>query len=282
MTHGVMGVVCCPMVDDNLVYSITNDRDEKSITIVRNGNEGSITRKLDKAGVTYDTIFWQDVVKRTYVPKDGFNILIVMISLGLHARPDVLKSTVEDLTKTMQGVSDTIGFYLGTCGNYGWNIPKWCASNGYKPAFTFCDCNGNVCDDCVGINVAGGPRYMEMEKKYTGYLYVFPAMASNYDDFMNADKSESLKIENSITDEMREELGIEHGPDGYMRWLLRLGNYEHILKIDTGIGDRENFDKNVSVVAKRTALSVKVAEDGWASLQPTDDLYKNCKSKLPQ
>lgn len=40
-------------------------------------------------------------------------------------------SSVEDLTKTMQGVSDTIGFYLGTCGNYGWNIPKWCASNGY-------------------------------------------------------------------------------------------------------------------------------------------------------
>ena len=281
MARGVLGIICCPMVDDNLMYNLINDKDEKHITVVRNGNESSIRRKLEKAGMEYDTIVWQDVVRRAYEPKDGYNILIVMTALGLHAEPKVLKDTVEGLAKDMQGSVDCLGFYLGTCGNYNWNLPQWCESKGYKPSFTFCDKCGNVCDDCVGINIAGGPKYMELEKKYTGHLFVFPAMASNYDDFMNADKAESMKIEETLTDEMRETLGIEKGKDGYMRWLLRLGNYEHILKIDTGIGDRENFESDLKKVAERTALSIKEPEGEWADLQPTVDIYSNCKSKLP-
>ena len=79
---------------------------------------------------------------------------------------------------------------------------------------------------------------------------------------------------------MREVLGIGPGRDGYMQWLLSLGGYEYILKIDTGIGDRENFEADVEKVAQKTGLKVKVAEEGWASLQPTIDLYEQSKSFL--
>ena len=99
-------------------------------------------------------------------------------------------------------------------------------------------------------------------------------------EIMNADQAEAKATEESLTDEMREALGIEPGRDGYMRWLLQMGGYQYILKLDTGIGDRENFEPDLQKVAERTRLNIKVAEDGWADLQPTDDLYSKCKSML--
>ena len=281
MTHGVLGLIVCPMVDDNLVYSLLKDPEEKNIVVVENDHNASIRRKLDKAGIPYSTADW-DYIRSGAVVLDGdrFTILIYMINLGLHSVPEELKTTVEGLTNEMQPLVDGIGFYLGTCGNYDWNIPKWCEENGMKPSAMFVDECGNLCHDCVGINIAGGPKYTDLQRKYTGHLYIFPAMATNYDEFMDADQAETKATLESMTPEMMEEMGIEPGRDGYMRWLLSLGDYRHILKIDTGIGEREEFEKEIQKVSERTRLSIKEAEEGWADLGPTDAIYSRCKSFL--
>jgi hypothetical protein len=67
-----------------------------------------------------------------------------------------------------------------------------------------------------------------------------------------------------------------------MRWLFRIGGYEYILKLDTNLMDEEEFDKAIAKIADRTRLKVKEAEPGWATLQPTDEMYEKCKSLLPQ
>lgn len=281
MTSGVLGIILCPMVDDNLVYSITNDDEPKRIVVVTNGNEGSVSSKLSKATIPFETASWEDILSGSVkFDKSEYNLILHMIDLGLHARPEKLKEVVERLTGEMQPLVDAIGFYLGTCGNYDWNIPAWSDGMGYKPSAMFCDHNGCLCHDCVGINIGGGPRYNELQKEYMGHLYMFPAMATNYDEFMEADAANAEATEACLTDDIREVLGIEPGRDGYMRWLLSLGGYEYILRIDTGLGDKEEFDRDLKIVADRIRLKVKVAEDGWATLQPTDDLYAKCKSFL--
>ena len=283
MTRGVLGLIVCPMVDDNLVYSLDKDPEEKDIIIVENEHISSITRKLDSKGMGYRLVPWSEITSyRFELDHEKYTVLIYMIDLGLHSKPDVLKSTVEELASDLQPFVDGIGFYLGTCGNFEWNIPKWCDERGYKPSAMFCDAKGNLCHDCVGINIAGGPKYKELQQKYTGHLYIFPAMASNFDDFMEADQAETAATMGSITPDMMEALGIEPGRDGYLRWLLGLGGYEHILRIDTGIGDREHFDEDLEKVAARTRLKIKEAEKGWADLQPTDSLYQQCKGFLRQ
>ena len=78
---------------------------------------------------------------------------------------------------------------------------------------------------------------------------------------------------------MMEMLGIEPGQDGYMRWLLSLGHCEHMLKLDNSIGN-EGFDENLAKLAERTRLDIMDAEPGWASVQPTVDLYARCKPLL--
>ena len=283
MTHGTLGLIVCPMVDDNLVYSLHKDPEQKNIIIVNNENTSSIKRKLTSMDIPFRMASWSEIASREYEPDpEQFNIIVYMTDLGLHSRPEELKSKVETIAEDLQPYVDGIGFYLGTCGNYEWNIPKWCEQKGMKPSAMFCDKNGCLCHDCVGVNIAGGPRYKDLQKKYTGHLYMFPAMANNYDEFMDADQAEAMATERSLTPEMREVLGIEPGRDGYMRWLLSLGGYEYILKIDTGIGDREHFDEDVQKVADRTHLKIKVADEGWGDLQPTDDLYSKCKSFLKE
>lgn len=283
MTKGVLGAIVCPMVDDNLVYSLGKDSEEKKIIVIDNEHNGSVRRKMDAACIPYSVVPWKDIASRNYeLDRDSFTIVVYMINLGLHSKPEELKSVVEELTVDMQPFVDAIGFYLGTCGNFEWNIPRWCEDRNLKPSAMFCDKNGALCHDCVGINIAGGPRYLDLQKAYTGHLYLFPAMAVNYDDFMEADQAEAAATEASLTDEMRESLGIEPGRDGYMRWLLQQGGYEYVLKIDTGLGDKEEFDREVIRVADKTGLRIKEAEPGWADLQPTDDLYSRCKSFLTQ
>ena len=281
MAKGILGIIACPMLDDNLVYSLSNDPEEKTVAVVDNPYNTSIRRKLEEKGVAYETIAWDDFVSGMYTPdRDRFNVVIVMINLGLHAVPEKLKDLVEDMTRDISPHVDAFGFYLGTCGNYEWNLPAWCKENGLKPATTFFDGEGHLCHDCVGIAISGGPRYLELQHKYMGHLYIFPAMATNFDEFMEADSAGSSMPMESLTDDMREALGIEPGRDGYLRWLLGLGGYEYILRLDTGLGDKEQFDRDIQRVADRTHLKIKQAEDGWATIQPTIDMYDRCKALL--
>ncbi len=281
MTKGVLGIIICPMVDDNLIYSLKKDSEPRKIFVVENDYNGSIKTKMSKAGIEFEEMPWAAFTNGVVHPdRSVFNIIVYSINLGLHAVPEDLKKKVESLAEDMQPVVDAIGFYLGTCGNFEWNIPAWCEERGMKPSAMFTDECGHLCHDCVGSNSAGGPRYNQLQKKYTGHLYVFPAMASNFDEFMAADAANSAATEESLTDDMREALGIEPGRDGYLRWLLSLGGYQNIFKIDTGLEDEEEFEKNIQHVAQKTRLNVRIDPDGWDSLQPTDDLYAKCKSFL--
>lgn len=281
MTEGVLGVIGCPMLEDNLVWSLKRDGDEKDIAIVDTGNQGSLRDKLDAHSIPYRILDEDDALSGRYVPSEGrFNLLVYMLNLGLHSVPEELRSKVEDVAVRMQPYVDAIGFYLGTCGTYRWDIPRWCEQRGLKPSEMFRDGDGIPCDDCVGANIGGGPKYLEMQKKYTGYLYMFPAMAANNDAFMRANNKEAEESMKHMTPEMMEVLGIEPGPDGYMRWLLSLGHYQHMLKLNNTIGDDGQYDGDLEKLKARSRLDIVVAEPGWATTQPTEDLYSRCKSFL--
>ena len=43
MTHGVLGLIICPMLDDNLVYSLSKDSEDRDLIIMRFMNDESIT-----------------------------------------------------------------------------------------------------------------------------------------------------------------------------------------------------------------------------------------------
>ncbi len=281
MTKGILGIIICPMLDDNLVHSLSSDSEDKDIILVDTGNQNPISKKLEKHGIQYGTIDWDSIISgKTEFEKGRFIILIYTLNLGLHARPDELRSKVEGLTAEMQSVVDAIGFYIGTCGNSDWDVSAWSDRLGYKPSATFRDSEGNLCPDCVGVNIAGGPRYLELMKRYPKHIYVFPAFAVNKDEFMAANQAESDAAMEVLSDEMLEMLGIEPGPYAYEKWLLKTGGYENYLRIETGLGDREEFETALKKLQSTSGLKERLPDEEWGSLQPTDDLYLKCKSLL--
>ena len=281
MAKGILGVIICPMLDDNLVYSLDKDPERKDIVLANTGNQGPIVRRLERCGIPYRISGWDDIISgNAELDREGFTVLVYSLNLGLHARPDVLRSRVESTAKEMQPVVDAIGFYLGTCGNEGWDIPAWCDSMGFKPSATFRDPQRNLCPDCVGVNIGGGPRYLELLKRYPKHIFVFPAFAVNKDEFNEANRAESEAAMDSLDEGMLRELGIEPGPNAYERWLLKTGGYEHYLRIETGLGDREEFEAALKELQETSGLKERVPAESWGSLQPTDDLYSECKSFL--
>lgn len=281
VAKGILGIIICPMLDDNLVYSLDKDPEEKDIVLVDTGNQGPIVRKLERHSIPYRISDWDDIISgKTVLDRERYTVMVYSLNLGLHARPDVLRDRVEKLSKEMQPVVDAIGFYLGTCGNEGWDIPAWCDSMGFKPSATFRDSQRNLCLDCVGVNIAGGPRYLELLKRYPGHIYVFPAFAVNKDEFNEANRAGSEEALAGLDEEVLKEFGIEPGPNAYERWLLKIGGYEHYLRIETGLGDREEFEAALKELQRTSGLKERVPAESWGNLQPTDDLYSECKSFL--
>ena len=103
MTKGVLGIILCPMVDDNLTYSLKKDPEEKHVIVIDNDYCGPIKRKLDAIGQSYELVDWREVVGRRHdFDKERYNIMIYSLDLGLHSKPEFLKSEVERIADEMQ------------------------------------------------------------------------------------------------------------------------------------------------------------------------------------
>ncbi len=266
MTKGVLGVIACPMLEDELVFSLNSDLEGKTIYVVDNQHANSFKRKMDKNNISYTDIsesqFFGPLKE---LDRDTFNIVILMNTLGLHEEPKDLRSVVEEQVMKSQDGFDALMLYYGTCGNHGWDISKWAAENGLKPVTIFRDENGKICDDCIGVAVGGCEQYFNLLKKYTGMLFLTPNMATSWDPF-----SKSMELFKG-TDTTNEE---------NMRELFRICGYKYAVKIDTGLGDQEDFQKCAEKVSKSMNLELIYADDSWPCLEPTNRIYSESKSYL--
>lgn len=278
MTKGVLGIIICPMNDDQLVHSISGDSEVDRVVVLKNDYSEIIGKKLESKGVAVEYIPEEKFDNgEVEFDRGKFNIVIKTNSLGLHAEPDKLRAYVEKQIVDIQPYVDALGLYYGLCGTYGWDITEWAKQNCLKPVAVFRGEDGKVCDDCVSIVVGGPGRYYELEKKYTGMFYLTPSIAENWVDFVAAGES-GQQLE-SIPEETRDELNI-HTPVDMMRWMFELGGYEYILRLDTGYGNRPKFIEISEEIGEALKLKPIDAEEGWVTDYPTNAIYEECRSYL--
>ncbi len=279
MTKGILGIIACPMLEDELLYGITNDPEEKNIFLIENKHCGSMKEKMERKGISFRMVTDNEVFNRA-IDMEGYSILIKMNDLALHSEPKDLKDFIENEVREMNPFVDAIGLYYGLCGNYGWDMSEWARENGLKPVEMFRDNTGRICDDCVGVSVGGGARYLELEKTYTGMFYVIPAIAHNWRPFMAA--GDSAKVIASMDKEMLEAMGI-HDDDSYIKWMFDICGYKNMVKMDTGLEpDREEFDREFDDLCKIMDLKPITIADGWMTIQPAVDIYNRSKGFLSE
>ncbi len=126
MTKGILGVVACPMLEDELIYSLGKDPEPKKVYVLNGEHNGSLKRKMRQKGVEFEELDeWDFMNSDPGFDRDAYNVVIRMMNLALHAEPKDLMNTLQDDLVMLQGRVDAVAMYYGMCGNYGWDISKW-------------------------------------------------------------------------------------------------------------------------------------------------------------
>ena len=279
MTKGVLGIIICPMMNDQLLHCVCNDPEVSRIVVLENGFSSDLKAKMESRGRSYELVPESDFYAgKVEFDRNVLNVVIRSNDLALHAEPKDLKVYIEKEVEEIQPFVDALGLYYGICGNYGWDITAWAAEKGYKPTAVFRGMDGKIVDDCVAVVIGGSDRYLQLEKTYTGMFYLTPDIAGNWVEFINA--GDIGKQLDNIPRETLEELGI-HSDTDYMRWMFEIGHYEYILKIDTGLGDSEKLNQKAVEIGKALNLKPIDIEDGWVTLYCAEGIYAQCKKNLP-
>lgn len=259
------------MLEDELIYSLGNDPEEKSIYVLKTPHNSSLKRKMTKNGIPFEEMEeWDFMNTSNPLDRERFNVVIRMKDLGLHSEPKILMEDLQNDLIMIQGRVDAVAMYYGMCGNYGWDLTKWAKENVSFPVAVFRDCKGRVCDDCVGVAVGGLDGYQKLIKNYTGMLLLTPAVATNWEEFFGA--SDMAKGIDSI-------LGPGNKKD-QLKWLFNVCGYTSAVQIDTGLEDRAEFDAAAKELTDFMEFKLIEAEPGYADIGPADRIYAESKGNL--
>ncbi len=269
MTKGILGAIVCPMLEDELIHSLSTDPEEKSVYVIDTPYNGSLKRKLEYYDVPFTEIDEFDFLNHgADIDRDRFNVVIKSKNLGLHAEPKVLMDDLQNELVMIQGRVDAVAMYYGMCGNYGWDLTKWGKENVSFPIEVFRDCNGRVCDDCVGVSVGGLDGYLRLIKEFTGVLLVTPAVATNWEDFLGA--SDMAKGMDIFPGDKNEK----------MKTLLHMCGYENAVQIDNHLEPRDEFDRATKEMCDALELKVLQADPSYIDTGPMERLYSTSKRNL--
>ena len=269
MTKGILGAIVCPMLEDELIHSLSTDPEEKSVYIIDTPYNGSLKRKLEYYDVPFTEIDEFDFLNHgADIDRDRFNVVIKSKNLGLHAEPKVLMDDLQNELVMIQGRVDAVAMYYGMCGNYGWDLTKWGKENVSFPIEVFRDYNGRVCDDCVGVSVGGLDGYLRLIKEFTGVLLVTPAVATNWEDFLGA--SDMAKGMDIFPGDKNEK----------MKTLLHMCGYENAVQIDNHLEPRDEFDRATKEMCDALELKVLQADPSYIDTGPMERLYSTSKRNL--
>lgn len=260
---GNLGIIACPMFEDELVFALKNDKDEKSIYVVDTGYTETIVDKLNRNSIAFEMM--DKYTLDTEMDLDeGFNVVIIMNPMRLHTEPDKLKKHIEEQADFYCERFDVITLYYAMCGNFGWDMTDWMSRRTKTPFIMFRDEKGKVCDDCIGVAVGGTEEYYNLVRKYSGQLFLTPCTATNWGKYS----------------ENREWEGLFDSEDEYMKFLFQMGGYKYALKIDTGLGDRERYDLACQEVARRMELELHEPESNIATTRLATKIWDESKEAL--
>lgn len=269
MTSGKLGMIVCPILEDEMIYNLKNDPEEKRLFMLMNDNNRTTVAKLKKNGLQYTEVDETEFLEGRYkIPDDGYNVIIWDMSLGLHQEPEDLKNKIHAELLRIDGLVDGLILYYGLCGQALLGICEWADKNLKTPLTIFKDKEGKICDDCIAVPLGGSEAYLKLLKKYPGIMYLTPAMAGNQDEFM-----EKMEIFKGLGDD---------GPKDYemLHMILEMAGYKYAMKIQTGLGDQDTFQQSCEDYAKKLDLELIELEDGWTSTEVADRTYREAKGFL--
>ncbi|AKB78697.1 hypothetical protein MSHOH_2214 [Methanosarcina horonobensis HB-1 = JCM 15518] len=252
----VLSILSCKILQDEIVWLITNDSQIKRVIIAENGNILEFTEKLDEQHINYNIVPFKKLPQILQnIDRDELTLVVNLRELGLHAAPKILKSEVYQNIREMIPFSNGILIFYGLCGNVLGNVEEdFCLEKDGCTVRILRD-DERVVDDCIGATVGGGANYLKLLKTHSKEPAFFftPMYASSWKELLNINKLHSnpekaLKMAKMVND---------------------LAGYSRVAKVNTGLTYVKNIDEKIEEYAKLFGYST-FEVDG------NQEIFKKC------
>lgn len=284
----VLSIIACEMLEDELAYVLSEDRDLNQLIVVENRQSFRFVRKL-KSKNCHPRFFPLDKVpiflkeannsiplnisklllKFPFFKKIPHNIrgkskeknkekpivVVNTLKLGLHADCELLRSEIYQHIKEMAAFSDGILIFYGNCGHSLRNTEE-----DFKDLpcslYFLKDEKGEIVDDCISVALGGNDNYAEVMQSGngTGMIYLTPMWASSW---------KQMRKESNDTSNFNENFLKKH--------------YRKVVKISNKISIGSEFDRNVLNYARTFNMSIAEME---GSMKIANKSYRSAKSDV--
>ena len=278
----VLSIIACGMLEDELVHVLSKDSGLQQLIVVENRESLGLLRKLRLRNCNPRTAFLDRVpmllkgqsnpelgislrlisgfplfkkLHRKRKDREKISVVVNILSLGLHADLEILKTEVSRNIREMVSFSDKILIFYGNCGHALGKLEED-LSDLECPLFFLKDRNGEVVEDCISLALGGNEAYIRAMTEFQGMgtIYMTPMWASSWKKRENETGSQSS--------------------DKYLKNSL----YCMTAKIDTGLlADNSEFDDNIKKFARKFDMkitdlegSVEIAERSYLAARNND------------
>jgi hypothetical protein len=252
----VLSIVSCKIMQDEIVWLLTNDSETNKIIIVENENISEFTEKLNEQNISYEITPFESIscVLEKY-DENKLTVIVNLLQLGLHAVPKKLRSEVYQSIREMIPFSNGILIFYGLCGNVLGNVEEdFCLEKDDCTVRILRD-DERIVDDCIGATVGGGANYLKLLKSHSKEPAFFftPMYASSWREILNIDKLHSnpekaLKMAKKVND---------------------LAGYSRVAKVNTGLTYVKNIDEKIEEYAKLFGYST-------FEVSGTQEIFEKC------
>ncbi|WP_406670738.1 DUF1638 domain-containing protein [Methanolobus sp. ZRKC4] len=240
-----MSIISCKILQDEILWLLSNDPEIKKIIIVENKDIQEFTEKLAEQQVCYDIVPFEEMPPIIEAENgDELTVVVNLLELGLHAVPKTLKSEVYQSIREMIPFSDGMLIFYGLCGNVLGDVEKdFSMEEDGCIVRILRDNDERIVDDCIGATVGGSANYLELLKTHSKEPAFFftPMYAHAWKEFpltgydFDSNPEEFVKLTKMISD---------------------LSGYSRVAKVNTGLNYVKDFDKKVEEHAKLFGYSV--------------------------
>jgi hypothetical protein len=261
-TKGYLGIVGCPILEDEIVHSVLRDTDIANVVVIENDDSHNLIRKLRKAG-TKARVSSINESELDALPQGGFNLLVLMKSMALHEDPQILRREVAKAVELIGPLCRSIMLFYGLCGNAFKHLPDIEAETKHQLTL-LTDEQGRPVDDCIAAVLGGTDGYYSLLKRYPGVFYMTPGWAENWRELI-------FKMELTR--------GVDKGDLSMLKWMFETAGYKKVLILDTGLGNREVFEEKVDDFVREFRFERVSLEKEFLTLEAVERSYDRAKCK---
>ncbi len=240
----VLSILGCKMLQDEVVWLLSNDSRISKVMIVESENISEFIGKLDEQHTSYEILQLEtisNILKDE--DKDELTVVVNFLELQLHVVPKKLKSGVYETIEKMTPFSSGILLFYGLCGNVLGNVEEdFCLEKDGCVVRILRD-DERIVDDCIGATVGGGANYLKLLKENSKEpaFYFTPMYVNSWKEFnisgydYNTNPEKAVKMDKMIND---------------------LAGYSRVAKVNTGLTYVKDFDEKIEEYAKIFGYSI--------------------------